>query len=554
MMRRKTLRSAIVLALISSCTSKSSSPPGSAGPGETDIQLVTLSTWLGQLDPIVEKDADGNSHSYGGLATLSAYFKADRAANPNTLVLLTADSFGASPPLSGLFQDEPAIQGLNFLGVTADALGNHNFNDGIPYLRHLIDLSNYVYVSTNMDNVTGELGSKVAAPYRIEIVGTGEGAIKVALLGITSTDAPKHTFPGRFGSIAVREPIASASAAAKDARAAGASVVVVLTDLETTGVDASGGHTGPLIDFASAVTGIDVALGFKADSPESKRYGDALVVENEWKGRRYGKIQIKVVGGVVSATSGEIISPDGAAVTPDPEAEALLAPYRASLAEKLDEAVGVASAKFPLDGSERVSEAAIGDLLADAMLEKYRAIGAQIAITNSGGIREEIPASSYAPANVALRRPTPGFAAGPPFDVVVGDAYAVLPFGDSCVVRPVTGAALWAALEASVFAAPDANKGYLQIAGFKFTYKQSSAPGARVQSVTLEDGTPVTKDDKAYVLVDNDFVDSGGDGYGMLVQKPAAALRDVMAGVLLDYIRAHPDLVPAVAGRITQIP
>src|SRR5207237_8151008 len=120
-----------VLAPIPSCTSKSASAPDTTRRGETDIQLLTMSTWLGQLDPITEKDTAGNSRSYGGLATLSAYFKADRAANPNTLILLTADSFGASPPLSALFQDEPAVKGLNYLGVTADALGNHNFNNGI---------------------------------------------------------------------------------------------------------------------------------------------------------------------------------------------------------------------------------------------------------------------------------------------------------------------------------------------------------------------------------------------------------------------------------------
>ncbi len=173
---------------------------------------------------------------------------------------------------------------------------------------------------------------------------------------------------------------------------------------------------------------------------------------------------------------------------------------------------------------------------------------------NGAGIRDAFP-SSYAPANKSLRRPATGYAAGPPYDLVVGDVYTVLPFGDFCVVRPITGATLWLMLEQSVSLEPAANNGFLQISGFKFTYSLSAPVGARVQSVTLDDGTVVSRDDTTTLsLVDNDYLDAGGDSYGMLVQSPPASTRGVEADVVLDYLKANPQLTPALKGRITQLP
>ena len=71
-----------------------------------------------------------------------------------------------------------------------------------------------------------------------------------------------------FGSIKIDEPIASANAAATLARAAGAQAVVALTDLETTGIGIAGAHTGPLIDFAGGLEGVDVVIGATSNEGE----------------------------------------------------------------------------------------------------------------------------------------------------------------------------------------------------------------------------------------------------------------------------------------------
>ncbi len=325
--------------------------------------------------------------------------------------------------------------------------------------------------------------------------------------------------------------------------------------METTGIGIAGKHTGPLIDFAGGLEGVDVVIGTTSNesNPGTPTVGSVVVVEDSWKGTSYGRTQLHFDRGSLSSVTADVVLTDASAVTPDPAAVALLAPYRAQLGQNFDGTIAVAEATFPL-GSERVQETALGDLVADAFLAHYAAAGAQIAIYNSAGLRDSLP-SSYAPGNTALRRPTPGYASGPPYDLVVGDPYSVLPFNNLCVLRSVTGALVWQVLEQSVLAEPNPSNGFLQVAGLKFTYQLSAPAGARVQSVTLDDGTVISRDDTAtYLLVDTDYLDTGGDDYGMLVETPPVMGRDVDASVLLAYLQANPDLTPTSAGRITQLP
>ena len=60
-----------------------------------------------------------------------------RQGHPNSLLLSTGDSIGASPLASALFQDEPTIEVLNAMGVKASVVGNHEFDEGLDELRRI---------------------------------------------------------------------------------------------------------------------------------------------------------------------------------------------------------------------------------------------------------------------------------------------------------------------------------------------------------------------------------------------------------------------------------
>jgi 5'-nucleotidase len=516
--------------------------PASAAARKTvNIQILNVSDWHGQLDP---------NNGVGGAAVLSAYFQQDRAANLNTLTLTAGDAYGASPPLSNFFGEEPAVKAMNLIGFDADTFGNHNFDRGIAHLQQMIDLAEFQYVSANLKNRDANLNG--VKDFQIFNV----AGVKVAVIGITNPEAPTLVFPGNFGMIEVTDPVVAANKARAAALRAGAQVFVVITHMGVTGFDASGAPVGPLIDFANAVGGFHAIFGDHTDVQYSGVINNQLVVENRSKGLTYSKTTLKLDprSGRVISQGAEFVTPLASAVTPDQAIEDMLGPYRAALAAAFDEKIGVATDLFPRGGNiERLREVAIGNLITDAMRWRY---GTQLAMTNGGGIRASLP-SSYQPADTTLRRTSSGYAAGPPYDLVVGDVFTVLPFGNSVVTRNVTGALLYQVLEHSVAPLPGANGRFAQISGFKFTYDVSKPAGSRVVSVTLDDGTPILPDATHYTFATNDFVNAGGDGYTMLAtggdHHGPGVTREVMADVVLEYIKSLGTITPTTEGRITNV-
>lgn len=529
---------AAALALV--VTAVSQAAPASADTS-VDIQVLNVSDFHGQLDPLNVSGVD-----LGGAAALSSYWAADRAANPNTLLMTAGDAVGASPPLSSFFDDTPTIDFMNYARFDADTFGNHNFDKGLNHLQAQIDRANFPYVSANLRNVEANLAG--VRPYVIKKV----GGVKVAVIGVTNPEAPTLVAPGALGTIEITDPAAAAMRARAAAQAEGAKVFIAIGHLGIEGTDAAGAPSGPLTDFANAVHGFDLILGDHTNVQYKSTINGALVLENLSKGATYARTTLhydRRQGGSVTATS-EFVVPRTAAVTPDPNVVAMLQPYRDQLSAQLDGVIGVANGLFARGSNiERIREVPIGDLTADALRAAY---GTQIAFTNGGGLRSSLPSSSYLPRDTTLRRPSPGYAPGPPYDVVTGDVYSVLPFGNQSLTRTVTGTQLWAVLERSVASAPNAFGGFLQVSGFQFTYDSTRPSGSRVLSVTLNDGTPIGKDGATYSATTNDFTNAGGDGYVEL-KDGQGTTRNLMANDLLAYIQAQGTITPTTDGRIDDV-
>src|SRR3990172_5873989 len=356
---------------------------GAAPRTTVDIQLIDVSDWHGQLDPI-----SVNNVNIGGAAVLSTYWKADRLANPNTLTITAGDAFGAAPALSGFFNEEPAVRAMRMMGFNVDTFGNHNFDRGTAHLQSMINLAGaptsatvlgepFSYVSSNLqnrdDNLTG------VKDYEIFEV----GGVKVAVIGVTNPEAPTLVFPGNFGTIVPTDPIPAANKAKAAAQAEGAKVIIAITHLGVTGFDpVTGAATGPLIDFANNVGGFDVIFGDHTDVQYSRIHNNALVVENRSKGVTYSKsiITVDSQNGRIANRTNSFVTPLSSAVIHDPAIVAILAPYRTALAGVFDTQIGVANGLFVRGGNiERRQEVPIGDLIADSMRLRY---GVQFALTN----------------------------------------------------------------------------------------------------------------------------------------------------------------------------
>ncbi len=509
-----------------------------------DLQFVNVSDWHAQLDPLVV-----GTTQIGGAAVLSTYFKQERQANPNTITLTAGDAYGASPPLSGFFNEVPAIRAMNLMGFNVDTFGNHNFDGGTAKLQQKVDLAEFPYVSANLTNRDANL-TGVQDFVIIEV-----GGVKVGIVGITNPEAPTLVFPGNFGTIVPSDPVPAANKARAAAQRAGAKVVVAITHMGISGVDpATGLAFGPLIDFADTVGGFDVIFGDHTDFEYSGTHGKALVIENRSKGRTYArtKLAVDARNGRVAAKSVEFVTPLSAAVTPDPAVVAMVDSYRVQLAPILGIVVGSSSVAVPRTDScgradGRLCESLVGDVTTDAMRIRY---GTDFAFTNSGGLRAALTCPAGGGGGGFCPVSTP-----PPFVITRGQVLSVLPFGNIAVTLTINGAEVKQMLENGVSAMPGANGKFAQVSGLCFSYNVAAAVGSRVTAVVRQaangscSGPAVDLTAaSSYTVAINDFMATGGDGYPVVFSR--SVTRELLHQVLADYVAANPGLAPTIQGRI----
>ena len=462
---------------------------------------------------------------------------------------MAGDSFGATPAISNLFEDEPAVTAMNMMDVDADTFGNHNFDRGIPHTQRMVDLAEFPFVSANLkgleENLTG-----VTKRVFFNVDG-----VRVAVIGITNEEAPELVFPGSFGTIQVSNSIVAANKAAKQARDAGAKVVVILTHKGIRGFE-EGNAFGELIDFADGVDGnlIDVIVGDHTNFTYNGLHqgGKVLAVENLSKGAQFAKIQLTVdrATGVTSKSVTQH-TPFIAGVTPDQDIQDLIAELNAQLAPILGTLIG--SSNVPVLRSDscgrsdsRLCESLVGNVVTDALRAAY---GTDFAITNSGGLRDALTCPHVESGGFC---PSP-MPATPPFPITRGGALAVLRFGNVSTTTTLSGAEVKAFLEHGVSSMPGANGRFAQISGLCFTYNIEAAVGSRVTNIVRQaaDGS-CTGDavvaETNYTVASNDFTLSGGDGYPNVISK--STTRNIMDQDLAAYITANSPISPTIQGRI----
>ena len=224
-------------------------------------------------------------------------------------------------------------------------------------------------------------------------------------------------------------------------------------------------------------------------------------------------------------------------VTPDPEVlariEELAAPIEELKARK------VAEVAADIDGSRetcRARECPMGNLVADAMLDRVKGQGVTIALQNGGGLRASIGAG----------------------EVSMGDVLAVLPFQNTLSTFNITGAGIVAALENGVSQVEEGGGRFPQVAGLRFSWDPKVPPNeGRIKQVEVREGEGWVPIDpaKTYIVATNNFMRNGGDGYSVLRDQGTNAY-DFGPGleeVLASYLAEHPDYPVAPQGRITRL-
>ena len=219
----------------------------------------------------------------------------------------------------------------------------------------------------------------------------------------------------------------------------------------------------------------------------------------------------------------------------DPQQTALIAHYTEivrPLAERVVGEIGSALTKE----ETAAGETTLGDVIADAQLAATSAeiaSGAEIAFTNPGGVRTDLPYKDGG-------------------KVTYADVFAVQPFGNSLVTMEVTGRQIERLLEQQWLDQPKPR--ILHVSkGFSYRWDGTKPPGERVDPASLQlHGRPI-EPDGTYRITVNNFLADGGDGFSVLKEGTDRVTGPYDADALADYLTATGTLQPPPLDRIARV-
>ena len=505
------------------------------------VQLDQLSDFHGAIE---------TTSTNAGAANLTTAFANDRLAVPATFTLSAGDNFGASPAISSEFEEIPTVEAMNLMKFDVSTFGNHEHDREMAHIVKMINLSKNKWVVSNYSTLDPlNTGANKVSTYTI----IDRGGVKLGVVGMNTPETVDTVFPGNLSGITISPDPKYVNDAIKAAKAAGADVVVVLNH-QGWSENRGGVATGPLVSSAASFKGAAVVFGghshlqYNSISTHLPWQPAVTVAQVANSGVTYNQVSLCLRNNRLIGSSVKVVTAaDISKVTPDAAAVALVKKYKDQISAKLDVKIGKVSGIFPRGGSpavERSGETEMGNYMADLV---RAATKTQLTIINGGGIRDTFPAKTYSPADKTLVRPTTGSTG--PYDVTLGDALTVFPFGNYVATTKMTGADVWAAVENGVSQYPTAGR-FPQISGFKFVFDPSKPAFSRVTSVKTADGKDIPKDASVeFTVATVDYMVSGGDGYVDVFHPQTAKIGGLLVDVLVAGLKA--DLA---AGKVTQMP
>jgi 5'-nucleotidase len=533
--------------------------PASREPVE--VGIVAINDFHGALEPprqwVVAPDGKGGTVSVpaGGAAWLASAVDSVRAKYPHHLTVAAGDLIGASPLVSSLYLDEPAIGVMNRIGLDFSAVGNHEFDRGreeILRMQHGGCAQHTLRKPCALEPYQGakfgylaastltEDGTPLLPATALRRFGTGKRKVTVGLIGLTLKGTAAIVVPDGIRGLTFADEADTINALVPRLKAQGADAVVVLIhqggvqepEVDPNGCAGFSGDIRPILDRLD--DRVDVVVSGHTHRPyvcdyatlnPAKRFlltsagnNGKLVTDIRLaidpaahrvasKGARNVIVQSQAFRGA----KGEVAT---TALVPQFAPRADVAAYIERYVAATRAASGRPAGAIATPASGRL----LGQVIADAQLAATRSAGAQIALMNPGGVRA-------------------GLVPGAGGALTFGDIYAAQPFGNTLVTQTLTGAELRETIEQSLASDGDPHNA-IPSAGLAYSYDLRRPAGSRVVDLTFE-GRPVDPAARYRVTTSN-FLASGGDGYlALKVMREATP-----GGVDLDALEAYLSAAP----------
>ena len=477
-------------------------------PMERIIRLDEVVTMLHVNDTHGRWAAD---YYGGGMVYLADLIEAERAHNPNILLLDAGDTFQGNS-FAYFFKDRPdnpIAGGMNLLGFDAMVIGNHEFNFGQTTFATMLGQVDFPLLGTaNMDDdgSYGFINDNIVDYITLDVNGK-----KVVIFGLTNPRIYRYELPTNIPGMTFYPAVDTAADSMPGLLALEPDLLVGLTHV---GYQPYGGEVDSDELIAQTVAGFDVLIGGHSHTTlnpavmvSSEANPDGTLIAHA---RRYagylGKVNVGFIGNEIVLREGYLIPTSEADVAP--ELQAYLDPYIAEI--DAYNATVIGETLVPIDALEAYTQETNGaNLQADAAIwELFDKEGVTVDLHLSGAMSNRKVADGATPTA--------------PVELTKGDMFNLMPYENSLVVLSMNGPQIKEILERSYRNWWHYNQGYpwggyshyttCMLAtdyGNQIAYNGAAPDGSNVVSLTLE-GAPV------------DFTDAGTSYYVSTVNYVAA--------------------------------
>ena len=527
-----------------------------------------------QLDNVVTMLHTNDTHGiwpetyyYGtpeGFAFLASAIKAERAKNPNVLLLDAGDTFQGNA-FAQYFRDadsNPIAGGLNLLDYDAFTIGNHEFNFGPATFASMLgqlDMPILGTINLDDDGSYGFINENVQDYINLEVDG-----LKVTIFSLTNPRVYRYELPTNIPGLtfySLEEVGYDVYSEIKDAE--NPDLFVGLTHM---GYSPYGDETDSDLVLAQNVAGIDVLIGGHSHSfldpsvmvtSEINQDG-TLVAQAGRYAMNLGKVNVGFIDGEVVLREGYLIPATELSV--DSEMEAYLQPFVDELDAYTSTEIGLTTA--PIDALNAYTEETSGaNVQADAAVFELEDNGIAVDFHLSGAMSNRAVAIGATTAD--------------PVMLTVNDMYTLMPYENSLLVMEMNGPQIKEVLERGYrnwwwYNQGSPWGGYSHYttcmlttdAGNVITYSGdlSTLPdGNNVDSLALANGTTIVDfaDAATYYRVSTvNYLAAGSCNFnnaGVTIWPLDQIVADTQFYVrdsVIDYITAMGTISPAVEGRL----
>lgn len=364
-----------------------------------------------------------------GYAFLASLIKAERAKNPNVLLLDAGDTFQGNA-FAQYFRNavpNPIAGGMNLLDYDAMVIGNHEFNFGPDTFATMLGQLYFpILGSLNLDDdgSYGFINDHVQDYINLDVNG-----LKVTVFGLTNPRVYRYELPTNIPGLTFYSGLEKGFEAVPQILAS--EQPDLLIGLTHMGYSPYGDETDSDVLLAQGVSGIDALIGGHSHTfldpavivSSDVNPAGTLIAQAGRYALNLGKVNIGFIAGEVVLREGYLIPANEAVV--DTEMEAYLQPFVDALLDYTSTEIGWTTA--PLDALDAYTEETSGaNVQADsAVWELEDKIGVAVDLHLSGAMSNRLVAEAATPAN--------------PVMLTVNDMYTLMPYENSLLVMSMNG-------------------------------------------------------------------------------------------------------------------